>query len=1040
MRHPTNKATETRPKSTNVVTNGSNEADARRRATNADTNGSNGADARRREPNADTAIAVEAITKDTDAKTATSITSKTVHNIHPDRQKMMELRTQTDKPNTYRPIKLVRKTKAEKPCDKTENQIMHVTADTQKPTQPQSEPISVAMADNEPHPQILDAKETVQARKSCTNPIGTLKLTSQNVDGFNSFIRNGGMKAITKELPDIISLQEVKLKVKKEVSVETQLLRSPLTRDTMQYLIDTYPYRLWNTNNASGLHGTAMLSKIPWTEITTQTGDTHADDEGRTIIAEFPHFTLVNSYAQQSGLQAENLPKRDVYMGALSALILRLQQQTPHKHVILAGDLNATFAETDGHVACNNYPGYRPSERETFTKWAANTNLKDAWLHLGAKSTTKSINTWKRKRYAEDIQNDVGMRIDHVLVTPAMLEPTENGVEILEVILIQPCKVETDKRATDHVLISYTIRTQGPPHWMSNPAEEQQLPVIDNNTLTTLASLLVTNQIVRPKITSTLDTQKEWRTNADIVKSYAVGQRVPLRSAIPYVMILINMRNTRAMVDSGAAVSIATTAFVHANLGLSAPQEQQYSEWANLSPLFEMAGGQVSTASMYVPLTITAVDPASQITISKTHWIWVIENEKAELIIGSDFLSKTRGTIDYNNHTLSLLDDRDNRVSLPWICDTPEPASHPTLPVTIANINVPVIASNTYTLPRGHEGNIPAQLLHELPPTHDDKSLLVGIAERNNNTMELGFVAATTVSKLGLVAAVRILNCTDDDIVIPKGTTIATYTSVPLADCSISKVNLDTLATARTKQTRSNVRWDQHQQRKQSRYTPRRNLNIDTQQGVTKKQKLTPTTHTNKREGRNSKTELSCDDRAVEYPGDEGNATVLPVDYQSPRAECQSASFAMSDQQHEETQLDAMTDCEHDGVPQGLHNRRAEVSTTGVREEESAKDDLLTVRDPHRINFSRCEVPNNKPNTRKETDERQREIEKSPNPTVGNPQKRKNTDTKPQNKTASAQNITTDNHNHGITPLNKVKPIAISEDVTTEVVNPQPRM
>lgn len=143
---------------------------------------------------------------------------------------------------------------------------------------------------------------------------GELKIVSWNVAGYAAVTKKGFEQYLKDENPDIICLQETKVKGSEGM---------------------TFGYHSYfsGCKENAGLHGTAILSKTKPLSVTYRDDS----DEGRVTIAEFDKFYIINTYVPNSGRDLDRLQYRLKWDTKLQAIYLELQAKKP---VIWCGDLN----------------------------------------------------------------------------------------------------------------------------------------------------------------------------------------------------------------------------------------------------------------------------------------------------------------------------------------------------------------------------------------------------------------------------------------------------------------------------------------------------------------------------------------------------------------------------------------------------------------------------------------------------------------------------------------------------------------------------
>lgn len=151
-----------------------------------------------------------------------------------------------------------------------------------------------------------------------------MKIVSWNVNGLNACIRKRGFDQLIDLLPDVICLQETK--VKKEVEV-----------------ISGYNhYFVCSPRNSYS--GCLIMTLDEPQNILYGMGNEKFDEEARVIVAEYPDFFIVNSYFPNTVDKIERglfrLEWTEHYRKYVKSLMER-------KAVILCGDFNVTLSELD---------------------------------------------------------------------------------------------------------------------------------------------------------------------------------------------------------------------------------------------------------------------------------------------------------------------------------------------------------------------------------------------------------------------------------------------------------------------------------------------------------------------------------------------------------------------------------------------------------------------------------------------------------------------------------------------------------------------
>ncbi len=225
--------------------------------------------------------------------------------------------------------------------------------------------------------------------------MATITLLSWNVNGVRAVCRSGFTTWLAEAAPDILCLQETR--------VEPGQLPPELQQ------LPGY-HAFWHASEARrGYSGTALLSRMAPQAVRYGLGYPEFDDEGRTIIAEFADFVLINCYFPNGGRDHSRVPYKLAFYAAFLEVCERLR--AAGRTVIFAGDVNTAHREIDlTHPAANrNTSGFLPEERAWLDTLVAR-GYVDTFRHfypdLGGQYTWWSQVTRSRAQ-------NVGWRIDY---------------------------------------------------------------------------------------------------------------------------------------------------------------------------------------------------------------------------------------------------------------------------------------------------------------------------------------------------------------------------------------------------------------------------------------------------------------------------------------------------------------------------------------------------------------------------------------------------------------------------------------------------
>lgn len=176
-----------------------------------------------------------------------------------------------------------------------------------------------------------------------------MKLISWNVNGLRACLGKGFPEFVSKELPDLLALQEVKM--------EEGQAELPLPPGYRVY---------WNSAERKGYSGTAVLARTEPLSVSRGMGVERHDHEGRILTLEYPDFWFVCVYTPNSQQELARLSYRMEWEDDFRGYLLELDRTKP---VILCGDLNVAHKDIDLKNPGPNRknPGFTQEERDKLT-------------------------------------------------------------------------------------------------------------------------------------------------------------------------------------------------------------------------------------------------------------------------------------------------------------------------------------------------------------------------------------------------------------------------------------------------------------------------------------------------------------------------------------------------------------------------------------------------------------------------------------------------------------------------------------------------
>ena len=251
----------------------------------------------------------------------------------------------------------------------------------------------------------------------------TITLLSWNVNGARAVYKKGFVDWLTRSRPDILCLQETR--------AEEKELPDDMARPT--------GYRgFWNSSvRKRGYSGTALLTRLEPLSVQLGLGIDEFDQEGRTIIARYPTFTLINCYFPNGSRDLSRVPFKLAFYDAFLDKCQELRAQG--QAVIFCGDVNTAHNEIDlAHPRENQgNTGFLPQER-AWMDTVAQAGYVDTFRHLHPELTGQytwwSVATRARER-------NVGWRIDYFFIASEGLDRVDDAFILPNVMGSDHCPV-----------------------------------------------------------------------------------------------------------------------------------------------------------------------------------------------------------------------------------------------------------------------------------------------------------------------------------------------------------------------------------------------------------------------------------------------------------------------------------------------------------------------------------------------------------------------------------------------------------------------
>lgn len=252
-----------------------------------------------------------------------------------------------------------------------------------------------------------------------------MNIFSWNVNGIRAVKKKGFLDFISDYSPDILCLQETKAHVEQ---LGDDLLNIP----GYLSIFDSPKYK-------KGYSGVAIYTKKePLNVSTTLDSDQDLDDEGRTLIAEYDKFILLNFYFPNGQMNDIRLDYKFRFHDAAYDIFVKLKRKK--KNIIICGDYNIAHNEIDlRHPKPNeNTSGFLRIERDWLDKFQKK-GFVDTFRYFYPNEVKYSW--WTYMRNAR--QNNAGWRIDYFWVS--------------QIDKIKDAQIHNDVFGSDHCPVSISL-------------------------------------------------------------------------------------------------------------------------------------------------------------------------------------------------------------------------------------------------------------------------------------------------------------------------------------------------------------------------------------------------------------------------------------------------------------------------------------------------------------------------------------------------------------------------------------------------------
>jgi len=225
-----------------------------------------------------------------------------------------------------------------------------------------------------------------------------LKITTWNVNGLRAALRNGIWDWIEANSPDVLCLQEIRVRSEQLTEAQLQLFKD---------------YRVvWNPAERPGYSGVATFIKDETFDFSIGLEEERFDNEGRVIWSNHTNFGLYNIYFPNGGRDHSRVPyKLEFYAYLLEICDLRGKRG---EKFLICGDFNTAHNEIDLRNPKENVntTGFLREERDWIDKYIDH-GFVDIYRMLYPERVQYS---WWTYRYGAR-QRNIGWRLDYFLIT-----------------------------------------------------------------------------------------------------------------------------------------------------------------------------------------------------------------------------------------------------------------------------------------------------------------------------------------------------------------------------------------------------------------------------------------------------------------------------------------------------------------------------------------------------------------------------------------------------------------------------------------------
>ena len=253
-----------------------------------------------------------------------------------------------------------------------------------------------------------------------------MRIISWNVNGIRAVEKRGFVDWLVKENPDVLCLNETKAEP------------GQLSDELLNPNVKGKPYNsFWASSQKKGYAGVAIYTKEKPKDVRFM-GIEEFDREGRTLVAEYPDFTLIAAYFPNSQDERKRLDYKLAFCDAMLKLCNGIVKKGGH--FLLCGDYNISHKPIDlaRPKANEDHSGYLPEEREWMDKFTGAGHV-DTFRHFHPDE--EGHYTWW-SYWGTARKRNVGWRLDYHCVDKGFMPKVKSSLIRSDVEGSDHCPVE----------------------------------------------------------------------------------------------------------------------------------------------------------------------------------------------------------------------------------------------------------------------------------------------------------------------------------------------------------------------------------------------------------------------------------------------------------------------------------------------------------------------------------------------------------------------------------------------------------------------